>query len=278
MLACVWASACEGRYDLERTGADVKVTSAYTKCETDQDCTLVNVTCNGCCAQEAIQSSLEERFNEAKDSACDGYRGSECDCDPPAEVAVCKAGRCDAVPEPKPIPEPNPYTLERKDDRVEVTDVYTMCKSDDDCSLVNVTCNGCCDRESISSSLESKFDDEKELACSDYEGAICDCQELPLTAVCEDERCKTRDTCAMLEGAYASDEELECGLGQDGIVLCPWSLTFKPGDTFDWLHSDYGDHGSYSCKDGRITTSNGFTGEIREDGTVTFVDVTYHRI
>jgi hypothetical protein len=260
-------------YKLERNGANVEVTPAYQECETDKDCTLVNITCNGCCEREAIQSSLEGEFEDAKKLACEGYQGPQCDCQELPETAACTAGRCEAVLEP------DPYALERKDEYIQLTPNYTACSKDDECALVHVTCNACCTREAIATTLVSTFGEQKELACSDYEGSVCSCEEVPLNPVCEDGHCKAQDSCALLVGSYESNEKGECGLGENGVVLCNWRLTFEADGRFEWLHSDYGEDGTYSCERGRITSSNSSEpGEIRADGSVTFLGVAYHRI
>lgn len=52
---------------------------------------------------------------------------------------------------------------------------------------------------------------------------------------------------------FLSVEELECGIGPKGPVLCNWRLTFNVDGTYEWFYSDIGDNGTYICADGVIT-------------------------
>jgi hypothetical protein len=55
------------------------------------------------------------------------------------------------------------------------------------------------------------------------------------------------DACELvLDQSYSSQEELECGLGPNGVVLCNWSIGFD-GSFYTWSFSDVGDSGDYSC-------------------------------
>lgn len=79
----------------------------------------------------------------------------------------------------------NPYALKRDDDAVvDPGDVYRACAADSDCTLVGSTCNGCCAVAAISSELKDRFDVEREAACEDYQGGICDCNPPKLVARC----------------------------------------------------------------------------------------------
>ena len=84
------------------------------------------------------------------------------------------------------------------------------------------------------------------------------------------------DDCAFLIGkTFLSDAELECGLGPDGPVPCHWSVSFT-ATTFDYLHSDVGESGSYVCADG-IIDAMGIAGTIdAATGELVFSDVVYH--
>ncbi len=123
--------------------------------------------------------------------------------------------------------------------------------------------------------------DAKESACDGYRGAICDCQELPEVAVCNGWCTAVDDPCLTLEGAYESEEELECGLGESGTVFCRWSLTFG-SDSFQWLYSDHGEGGTYICTEGKIvaesTWGNSYDGTVQPDGSLAFDGRAYRRL
>jgi hypothetical protein len=58
--------------------------------------------------------------------------------------------------------------------------------------------------------------------------------------------------CALAGTRWVSLDPHECGLGPDGVVLCHWRLGFT--DTaWDWMHSDVGEFGTWTCTDGAIT-------------------------
>lgn len=52
-------------------------------------------------------------------------------------------------------------------------------------------------------------------------------------------------------------DELECGLGSNGPVLCHWTLAFGVDGTFEWMYSDIGQSGSYNCDEGVMTIADG---------------------
>lgn len=78
------------------------------------------------------------------------------------------------------------------------------------------------------------------------------------------------DGCAFIVGKkFLSDEELECGLGPNGVELCHWSVSFT-ADEFMYLHSDLGEGSDYSCQDNVITTGI-YVGTVDPDaGTLTW--------
>lgn len=59
---------------------------------------------------------------------------------------------------------------------------------------------------------------------------------------------------------FRSVEELECGISPDGPALCNWRLAFGFDDSFEWMHSDVGEGGGYSCADGNISTDGSASG------------------
>lgn len=52
---------------------------------------------------------------------------------------------------------------------------------------------------------------------------------------------------------FQSVDELECGLGPMGPVLCHWTLQFAEDGNFMWMYSDVGEGGGYTCIQGEIT-------------------------
>lgn len=88
------------------------------------------------------------------------------------------------------------------------------------------------------------------------------------------------DDCAFLvDRVFASLEELECGLGPNGVELCNWSISFA-SDTYQHEYSDVGESGTYTCSNGEISGLDG--GGNKRDGkinaatgTLIWQDVTY---
>jgi hypothetical protein len=79
------------------------------------------------------------------------------------------------------------------------------------------------------------------------------------------------DDCQTLDGAtFRAVEAMDCGLGGEP---CTWSVSFD-GGAFDWLFSDYGDAGSYTCEGGVIEASGdhgSYAGEFDpESGALTW--------
>jgi hypothetical protein len=55
---------------------------------------------------------------------------------------------------------------------------------------------------------------------------------------------------------FSSVEELECGLGPDGPVLCHWQVTFEEDGDWLWQYSDVGEGGTYTCEGGTLVLSD----------------------
>ena len=86
---------------LRRSDSVVLVPPVYADaCTTHTDCTLVETSCNNCCAPTAIHTALTETFEQNHERACAGYQGLACACDPADFVARCESGRCTLVPRP----------------------------------------------------------------------------------------------------------------------------------------------------------------------------------
>jgi hypothetical protein len=83
---------------LTRVGTEVQVTDRYRSCAVDDDCLLVDTSCNGCCGRDAIRAQDQEAYQTNFAQACSGYQGPICDCQPPDLVPLCQEGLCRALP------------------------------------------------------------------------------------------------------------------------------------------------------------------------------------
>ena len=193
MIACPRAARQIGdaaapesdRFVLKRNDGSVEVGDAFRSCDKHADCVLVGIDCNGCCGRDAIAAPLESKYQRSKANACRGYKGPECDCSFAALEARCVESMCRAVQ----MPAAGDYRLIRKNENVVVTAPYRNCQQDADCILVSISCNGCCERDAIASTLESTYDENFSAACADYRGGICDCGLVPADARCIDSVC-----------------------------------------------------------------------------------------
>ena len=65
-----------------------------------------------------------------------------------------------------------------------------------------------------------------------------------------------RGACTDLGGsAWGSVDELECGLGPDGVALCHWRLSFTTDGAFTWRYSDVGEGGRWACAGEALTAT-----------------------
>jgi hypothetical protein len=72
----------------------VQYGGGWAECESDGDCSLVGIGCDGCCQFGAINADLVSDFQMRFTQACSDYRGGICDCQPQPQVARCRAGAC----------------------------------------------------------------------------------------------------------------------------------------------------------------------------------------
>lgn len=184
------------RFVREHHDSAVEVDDAFRPCDDHADCVLVGVDCNGCCGRDAIAARFESVYERSHENACRGYRGPECDCAFAPLEARCVDSMCRAVSSPV----EGDYRLARLGTNVLVTAPYRDCQQDADCSLVSISCDGCCQRDAITSTLESTYDTNFAAACADYRGAICDCNIQPAEARCIDAVC----THVALDGSAAN--------------------------------------------------------------------------
>jgi hypothetical protein len=83
------------------------------------------------------------------------------------------------------------FALRRSDSIVLVPSAYSEeCSVHSDCTLVNTTCNNCCDEAAIQTDLTETYQQNHELACADYRGGNCDCSFEDAFARCEAGRCE----------------------------------------------------------------------------------------
>jgi hypothetical protein len=66
-------------------------------CRDDGDCILVDISCNGCCDQDAVNRKDSAEYFDHKSRTCAGYSGPVCDCCFFKRKAVCTGGRCESL-------------------------------------------------------------------------------------------------------------------------------------------------------------------------------------
>ena len=98
-VSCLLACDTEP-LELTTDGTEVVVPDRYRGCAVDDDCTLVSISCDGCCERDAVAKSLAKEFESTRKDVCSGYEGPECDCEFAKLDARCKNQRCAAVPTP----------------------------------------------------------------------------------------------------------------------------------------------------------------------------------
>jgi hypothetical protein len=218
-----------------------------------------------------------------------------CDCDFKPLEAKCDAGKCTVVPVQDDAGSGREQQCSDVNAKIEAeTDRLRTCEAAAECGRQLPTLGSCgCTHNLVgrldadTSTLQALFTQRSELsdvaACEDL-GGPCDCPNKG-GVDCVAQRCEwvdiaDEDACVALDGTFKSVDELECGLGPDGVALCRWSLTFTTG-TFTWDYSDITDAGSYRCKDGAIAATNGggsmYAGTVTDEGKLTFDGVVYER-
>ena len=88
------------------------------------------------------------------------------------------------------------------------------------------------------------------------------------------------DNCAFeLPAYFISIEELEVGLGPEGVVLGHWSIIFQEDGIYEWNYSDVTEFGEFSCNQDIISHSSyeGMTQSVYniQSETLHWGDVTY---
>ena len=103
--------------------------------------------------------------------------------------------------------------------------------------------------------------------------------EEPEEEIAEDENI-TDDICAFeVPAHFVSTEELEVGIGPEGIVLGYWSVDFYEDGMYEWNYSDITEFGELTCNDNIISYSlyEGIHQSIYDiqSGILHWADVTY---
>ena len=167
-------------------------------------------------------------------------------------------------------------------------DFSKQCATVDDCAIVihQSDCCGNSDALGLNKAEVPAFDAAEAICESQYPG--CGCPTEGTTAedgvlvsdaaaihvACVDNQCQTYigEDCAFLVGrVFLSDEQLECGLGPNGVELCNWTVSFT-ATMFNYQHSDLGESSDYTCEAGVITagphagTVDAQTGKLVWDG------------
>ena len=92
------------------------------------------------------------------------------------------------------------------------------------------------------SNLENKFDGSE--------------QNEEIAEYTEDEN-TTDNICAFeIPAHFISTEELEIGLGPEGIVLGYWSVDFYEDEMYEWNYSDITELGEFTCNENIISYSS----------------------
>lgn len=65
-----------------------------------------------------------------------------------------------------------------------------VCQEDGDCVLVDISCNGCCERDAVNKKDTTMYSDFKARTCVGTFGAVCDCCYFPSKAICDRGACR----------------------------------------------------------------------------------------
>lgn len=66
----------------------------FQACQQDSDCAIVDISCNQCCQQDAVNRSDSSDYMEHKSSTCVGRPGAICKCEYVPVRAACEQGLC----------------------------------------------------------------------------------------------------------------------------------------------------------------------------------------
>jgi hypothetical protein len=246
MLLLGLAAACAQTHGSPELGTN---TNWLKPCATDSECSGgTSCLCGVCtlaCDRDNQCGALNERTqcNPLSALACgDGMTApSACvqECSSNAECTSLERGLCVdglCIPAPTQVSGGAAVTeheLARREANVLITETYTECSDDADCKLVGTSCNGCCQLGAIQTSLEATYESNRQLACADYEGAICDCDYGNVAALCEQGRCRTlqqQETSCYSPWQNADraglPDALGCPCSEHALVGCAGQTTF----------------------------------------------------
>lgn len=65
-------------------------------CRNDGDCILVDISCNGCCEQDAVTRTDSSDYYDHKLRTCVGEPGPVCNCCFFKRKPACVSGRCES--------------------------------------------------------------------------------------------------------------------------------------------------------------------------------------
>lgn len=198
----------------------LKLCTESADCKGDGDC-LCGVCTLSCSDQDACSAlgAPAQCMEASKDRCGRGVSGSVC-------LPVTRVTPVDAGPVDAGSSDDAGLKLLRDGDTLVVTDRYRPCGVDDDCILVGTSCSGCCDQDAIRAHDRDAYRTNSELACSGYQGPICDCQPLDLVPICRDGLCaavpREPPACyspANVDRAYESGAR-GCDCPDAGLEIC----------------------------------------------------------
>ena len=76
----------------------VSVDVDYAQCQIDNDCTVVDISCDYCSCGTPINKQYKEQYAAERSEKCQGYKGSVCRVACPPEEVKCVDLRCQFVP------------------------------------------------------------------------------------------------------------------------------------------------------------------------------------
>ena len=73
----------------------------------------------------------------------------------------------------------------------------------------------------------------------------------------DEEENRMHHTCTFeLPSRFTSIQELEIGLGLEGVILGNWSVKFNENETYEWNYSDITEFGNFYCNENSISYSS----------------------
>ena len=69
---------------------------------------------------------------------------------------------------------------------------YKKCQDVSECVIVDMSCNGCCQRDAVNRQDSSAYMGHKGRTCVGQPGGICDCCYFPVETVCEAGLCQLK--------------------------------------------------------------------------------------